>query len=105
MRRWISSGYETPLASHSLGYMLIRVNPGIVLISLTRSSRSPRRKKSTRAMPSQVNALNVRMASYPGWHQNGVALRVNPARLGALDVVRNGSTGLYAVWEDGRNGT
>ena len=56
-------------------------------------------------MPSQVNALNVRMASYPGWPQNGVALRVNPARLGALDVVRNGSTGLYAVWEDGRNGT
>ena len=42
---------------------------------------------------------------FPGWPQNGVALRVNPAQLGALDVVRNGTTGLYAVWEDARNGT
>ena len=33
IRRSISSGYGTPDAAHSLGYMLIDVNPGMVLIS------------------------------------------------------------------------
>lgn len=32
--RSTSSGYDTPLAAHSLGYMLMEVKPGIVLISL-----------------------------------------------------------------------
>ena len=33
MSRSISSGYVKPLAAHNLGYMLIEVNPGMVLIS------------------------------------------------------------------------
>src|SRR5664279_2012534 len=35
MSRSISSAYGTPVAAHSLGYMLIEVNPGMVLISFT----------------------------------------------------------------------
>ena len=33
MRRSMSSEYPTPDAAYSLGYMLIAVNPGMVLIS------------------------------------------------------------------------
>ena len=33
MRRSIKSGYVRPVAAHSFGYMLMEVNPGMVLIS------------------------------------------------------------------------
>ena len=33
IRRSISLGYDSPEAAHNLGYMLIEVNPGMVLIS------------------------------------------------------------------------
>src|SRR5262245_53305291 len=33
INRSINLGYSNPLAAHSFGYMLIAVNPGIVLIS------------------------------------------------------------------------
>ena len=51
-----------PLASHSLGYMLNLVNPGIVLISFT-VTRSVCRstKKSTRAMPQQSIARKAQL--------------------------------------------
>src|SRR3989338_7407899 len=48
-----------PLASHNFGYMLIEVNPGMVLISLTRTSPFFFRKKSTRPIPSQARVLKV----------------------------------------------
>ena len=44
-----------PLASQSLEYILMEVNPGMVLSSFTIIS-SPRRKKSTLAIPSQERA-------------------------------------------------
>ena len=54
--------YATPLACHSLGYMLIDVKPGMVLISLTKISLSlPRMRKSTLARPAQSSALNARI--------------------------------------------
>ena len=36
--------YEIPLASHSFGYILILVKPGMVLISLTKISRLSKKK-------------------------------------------------------------
>ena len=58
-----SSGNGTPEASHSFGYTLVAVNPGIVLSSLT-STRSPSStKKSTRARPAQPTRTNVSQAS------------------------------------------
>jgi hypothetical protein len=51
-----------PLASQSFGYMLIFVNPGIVLISFTISSLLGLRKKSTLAIPSQQSVLKVLIA-------------------------------------------
>ena len=43
--------------------MLMLVKPGSVLISLTNSSSSPRRKKSTRPKPAQPIASNAVTAS------------------------------------------
>ena len=62
-RRSISSGYVTPAACHSFGYIEIGVKPGIVLASLQRNPRpSSSRKKSTRARPSQRRSWNTRTA-------------------------------------------
>lgn len=47
----ISSFFETPAASQSIGYMLMAVKPGMVLISLKITSPSWDTKKSTRARP------------------------------------------------------
>ena len=44
--------------------MLILVNPGMVLISLTIISLSFLKKKSTRAIPSQQSTENVLIASW-----------------------------------------
>src|SRR5215469_10034205 len=52
------AGDAIPLCSHILGYMLMEVNPGMVLISLMYSrSVANSRKKSTRAIPSHSTAL------------------------------------------------
>src|SRR5262249_56582718 len=49
--RVTSRGNGTPLAAHSLGYMLIGVNPGIVLTSLIQTDPSDRRtEKATRGL-------------------------------------------------------
>src|SRR4051812_3106850 len=56
----INSVYSTPLADHNLGYILIAVKPGIVLISFTYSfSVFASIRKSTRANPEQSTALNA----------------------------------------------
>ena len=52
----MSAVWDTPLAAHILGYIDSGVNPGIVLISLTRTVPSGRRKKSTQARPSHPAA-------------------------------------------------
>ena len=53
-----------PLASQSIGYILIAVKPGSVLISLnTTSFVSFVRKKSTLDNPEQSNALKIATAS------------------------------------------
>jgi len=44
--------------------MLIRVNPGIMLISLMMISSPFLRKKSTRAKPSQQSTVNVLIANW-----------------------------------------
>src|SRR5439155_6607474 len=62
--RSMSFAYGSPVASHSLGYMLIGVKPGMVLISFTKSPPVRRsRRKSTRAMPAQSTASKARIAS------------------------------------------
>src|ERR1700693_240441 len=62
-RRSISFGYDRPEASQSLGYMLIRVKPGMVLSSFTSRRLVVRsRKKSTRAMPAASTAWKARSA-------------------------------------------
>ena len=62
MRRSHSSAGGIPVASHSFGYALVPVKPGIVLSSLT-STRSPSTKKSTRASPAQPTRTKVSTAS------------------------------------------
>src|SRR5258708_14896940 len=61
--RSTSSAQDTPLASNASGYMLMLVKPGIVFTSFTTTLMSGRRKKSTRAMPSQPSARNARTES------------------------------------------
>lgn len=51
MRRSTSSGFGMPAASQSIGYMLMAVKPGMVLISLKITSPSLVTKKSTRDRP------------------------------------------------------
>ena len=51
IRRSTSSGFGMPAASQSMGYMLMAVKPGIVLISLKITSPSFVTKKSTRDRP------------------------------------------------------
>ena len=51
MRRSTSSGFEIPAASQSIGYILMAVKPGMVLISLKITSPSLVTKKSTRDRP------------------------------------------------------
>ena len=59
----IKSGYFKPLCSQSLGYILMEVNPGIVLISLIITSPFSFKKPSTRPIPEQQRTLNVFLAS------------------------------------------
>src|SRR5712691_2789395 len=66
--RSISSGYDIPEAAHSLGYMLMAVKPGMVLISFTEIFRvllgEPGYiRKSTRARTEQSTALKALIAS------------------------------------------
>ena len=65
----MSFGYANPLAAQSLGYILIDVNPGIVLISFsTISAGFPAFagdiRKSTRANPAQSQARNAAMLAF-----------------------------------------
>ena len=54
----MSWGRGVPSCSISLGYMLMEVKPGMVLISLMRTRPVPRStKKSQRASPSQPRAV------------------------------------------------
>ncbi len=63
MRRSMSFGYGRPEASHSLGYMLMEVKPGIVLSSLMKIFPFVRsRKKSQRAIPVPSMARKERTA-------------------------------------------
>ena len=53
-----ASDTASPLASHIFGYMLMEVNPGMVLISLMKNLPvAASIRKSTRAMPSQSHRL------------------------------------------------
>jgi hypothetical protein len=57
INRSSSSLKPIPLCSHILGYMLIEVNPGMVLISLIYSLPvAAYSRKSTRPMPSHSTA-------------------------------------------------
>jgi hypothetical protein len=56
--------YESPDASHSLGYMLMVVKPGIVFTSLTNSCPvSLAMRKSTRDMPEPSTARKALIAN------------------------------------------
>src|SRR5205823_10569044 len=62
--RSIKLGYDRPDASQSFGYMLIRVKPGMVFSSFSRTRPVARSmKKSTRAMPATSTAWKARTAS------------------------------------------
>jgi hypothetical protein len=71
MRRVMSTSNGMPAISACLGYMLVAVKPGIVFISLRKTS-SPATRKSMRAMPAastaryEASASSLRRAASSG---------------------------------------
>jgi hypothetical protein len=61
--RSMSAGSGSPVAAHIIGKPDAGVIPGMVLISLMRTSPAGVQKKSTRASPSQEIASNAAQAS------------------------------------------
>src|ERR1039458_8421262 len=83
-----------PVASQSLGYMLIWVKPGMVLTSLTKMRRLPSGsiRKSTRARPDRSQARKASTAIARIWRDSARAcaltqLAVLKRELGSLDRV------------------
>ena len=61
-----------PDASHSFGYMLIDVKPGMVLISFIHSSPVSRSSRKSHGQPGGVNGLEARHCEFS--HLLGEAL-------------------------------